>query len=254
MSSQMVHCFNKDYSLSPSLNTYLNAEWLSWCWWRVIAYIHNCVCHKCLRTHNRHESDLYRLKPWCKCINKFAGKQNENCFKHTDNLKIIDARYQLPTVLSTSLLPENRWNHDNGRQLFWDWQSALYAWQHSWRQLWAGINVKSQTATVSVMYVCMHTEDMSKFMEVSTWINSYTAFRQTKRKLLQIYCLWLLYVCANIPDEQMAPVVDRHKCKVKLQLRLSVMQTFMTKELLGTNVCSCMYVYHVCLHAHSRHE
>jgi hypothetical protein len=42
--------------------------------------------------------------------------------KHTANLKIIDARYQLSTNFSTSLLPENRWNHDNGRQLFWDWQ------------------------------------------------------------------------------------------------------------------------------------
>ncbi len=40
----------------------------------------------------------------------------------TANLIIIDVRYQLSTVFSTSLLLENRWNHDNGRQLFWEWQ------------------------------------------------------------------------------------------------------------------------------------
>jgi hypothetical protein len=32
----------------------------------------------------------------------------------SDNLIIIDVRYQLSTVFSTSLLLENRWNHDNG--------------------------------------------------------------------------------------------------------------------------------------------
>jgi hypothetical protein len=42
--------------------------------------------------------------------------------KCTANLKIIDARYQLSAVFSTSFLPENRCVHDNGRQLFWDWQ------------------------------------------------------------------------------------------------------------------------------------
>ena len=41
---------------------------------------------------------------------------------NTANLNLIDARYQLSTVFSTSLLPGIRWNHDNGRQLFWDWQ------------------------------------------------------------------------------------------------------------------------------------
>jgi hypothetical protein len=30
------------------------------------------------------------------------------------------------TVLSTSLLLETRWNHDNWRQLFWDWQYNTY--------------------------------------------------------------------------------------------------------------------------------
>jgi serine/threonine protein kinase len=40
----------------------------------------------------------------------------------TANLIIIDVRYQLSTVFSTSLLLENRWNHDNGRQLLWEWQ------------------------------------------------------------------------------------------------------------------------------------
>ncbi len=39
--------------------------------------------------------------------------------------KIIDARYQLSTVFSSSLLLENRWNPDNGRQLLWEWQ---YCW------------------------------------------------------------------------------------------------------------------------------
>jgi hypothetical protein len=37
-------------------------------------------------------------------------------------LIIIDARYQLSTVFSTSLLLKNRWNHDNGRQFLWEWQ------------------------------------------------------------------------------------------------------------------------------------
>jgi hypothetical protein len=40
----------------------------------------------------------------------------------TANLIIIDVRYPLSTVFSTSLLLENRWNHDNGRQLSWEWQ------------------------------------------------------------------------------------------------------------------------------------
>ncbi len=44
----------------------------------------------------------------------------------TANLKIIDVRYQLATVFSTSLLPENSWNLDNGRQLFWDWQYVMH--------------------------------------------------------------------------------------------------------------------------------
>ncbi len=43
-------------------------------------------------------------------------------FLCTANLRIIDARYQLSTVFSTSLLLENRWNHDNRRQLLWEWQ------------------------------------------------------------------------------------------------------------------------------------
>ncbi len=38
------------------------------------------------------------------------------------NPNIIDVRYQFSTVFTTSLLLENRWNHDNGRQLFCDWQ------------------------------------------------------------------------------------------------------------------------------------
>ncbi len=40
----------------------------------------------------------------------------------TANLRIMDVCSQFSTVCSTSLLLENRWNHDNGRQLFWDWQ------------------------------------------------------------------------------------------------------------------------------------
>jgi hypothetical protein len=46
-------------------------------------------------------------------------------FWSTANLKIIDVRYQLSTVFSTSLLLETRWNHDNGRRLFWDWQYVV---------------------------------------------------------------------------------------------------------------------------------
>ncbi len=40
----------------------------------------------------------------------------------TANLIIIDVRCELSTVFRTSLLLGNRRNHDNGRQLLWEWQ------------------------------------------------------------------------------------------------------------------------------------
>ncbi len=56
-------------------------------------------------------------------------------------LIIIDVRYQLSTVFSTSLLLENRWNHDNGRQLLWEWQNVVTT------QLQAHRSLKVQAAT-----------------------------------------------------------------------------------------------------------
>ncbi len=48
------------------------------------------------------------------------------CVYGTAILIIIDVHYQLSTVFSTSSLLENRWNHDNRRQLFWDWQYVVH--------------------------------------------------------------------------------------------------------------------------------
>ncbi len=71
------------------------------------------------------------------CASQLGGRENDPCRKlphdrstvaeqpqilGTANLIIIDVRYPLSTVFSTSLLLENRWNHDNGRQLLWEWQ------------------------------------------------------------------------------------------------------------------------------------
>ncbi len=55
-------------------------------------------------------------------------------------LRIIDVRYQLSTVFGTSLLLENRWNHDNGRQLFWDWQYQV--WNTFTKKIKVGTNTK----------------------------------------------------------------------------------------------------------------
>jgi hypothetical protein len=66
--------------------------------------------------------------PMCRMLCLRVGKKGfprfPVCMQHctTANPKITDVRYQLSTVFSTSLLLENRLNHDNGRQLFWDWQ------------------------------------------------------------------------------------------------------------------------------------
>ncbi len=66
--------------------------------------------------------------------------------KNTANLKIIDARYQLSTVLSTSLLPENRWNHDNGRHLFWNW---LYGYRAAY-SIFKNSQETQETATCTL--------------------------------------------------------------------------------------------------------
>ncbi len=58
----------------------------------------------------------------CTCKSSHICVNGEIWGSITANLRIIDVRYQFSTVFSTSLLVENRSNHDNGRQLFWDWQ------------------------------------------------------------------------------------------------------------------------------------
>jgi hypothetical protein len=88
-------------------------------------------------------------------------KQTNNYFENggTANLKIIDARYQLSTVFSTSLLPGNRWNHDNGCQLFWDWQyvTSLTGLFLTLVTGWCGTHLASCTMSRNVcMYACMY--------------------------------------------------------------------------------------------------
>jgi hypothetical protein len=97
-----------------------------------------CMCTRCeqvlaktLKRMLKNKVQQYMKAWWARWgahpdTKKNAKKQG------TAILKIIDARYQLSTVFSTSLLLENRWNHDNGRQLLWEWQYND-TWKHDER-------------------------------------------------------------------------------------------------------------------------
>ncbi len=93
-----------------------------------------------------------------------------SCSSCTENLKIIDARYQLSTVFSTSVLPENRWNHDNGRQLLWEWQyhyahtTAIHiiieghetAFNGFWHQMITGKSSRPRNWPSIMMWMAVH--------------------------------------------------------------------------------------------------
>jgi hypothetical protein len=78
---------------------------------------------------------------------------------NTANLIIIDARYQLSTVFSTSLLLGNRWNHDNGRQSLWEWRynnSISYHHRKIWQLIWL-LEKKNQKKTSEHTGLCCWT-------------------------------------------------------------------------------------------------
>ncbi len=91
-------------------------------------------------------------------------------FVHTANLRIIDVRYHHSTVFSTSLLLENRWNYDNRRRLFWDWQYVgrivnmwyigvvciCYICTCAY-VIYAHVHMLVRRQLVLYMYVCTHT-------------------------------------------------------------------------------------------------
>jgi hypothetical protein len=86
----------------------------------------------CIYILEKYNIIFYNLSDWS--LNRLHSLWILCIFSHivfiyyislTANLIIIDVCYQLSTVFSTSLLLENRWNHDNRRQLLWDWQYSL---------------------------------------------------------------------------------------------------------------------------------
>ncbi len=95
------------------------------------------------------------------------GRMAHFCFgvikKNTAILRIIDVRYHHSTVFSTTLLLENRWNYDNGRQLFWDWQYMYWEGnvhnkntQQKKNRLTVTVTV---TVTVTSEFICIMASD-----------------------------------------------------------------------------------------------
>jgi hypothetical protein len=115
------------------------------------------MLERCLHTRNK------EWTPFCGILNIIhACNYWWACMQATANLIIIDVRYQLSTVFRTSLLPENRWNHDNGRQLLWEWQygsgldnsDCKRSWTTEWQHTNTGSTTLSQTFHHSKRVIC----------------------------------------------------------------------------------------------------
>jgi hypothetical protein len=114
----------------------------------------------------------------------------------------MDVRYQLSTVFSTSLLLENRWNHDNGRQLLWEWQYCRL--QNNWDfldgfQRFSSSNLvqKNQLKTVGPVPIILQVvpligqdEYIYHVASSSTYWTRWIYFSQNKIRIYSTYCAY----------------------------------------------------------------
>jgi hypothetical protein len=137
----------------------------------------------------------------------------------TANLNIIDVRCQLSTVFSTSLLLEFRWNHDNGRQLFWDWQyqtrtSFLYLYIYIYIYVCVCVCVCVYTHTyiylysqIIYIYMCVC---VCVYVCVCVCIHIHTS-TSTRRSYIYIYIYIHTYI--HLPKNTMICLVGVYMYK-----------------------------------------
>ncbi len=130
------------------------------------SYMYVCICiYVCICMHvlSAHVCICEKFRFW-------------RIYWITAILKIIDVRYQLSMVFSTSLLLENRWNHDNGRQLLWEWQYVngfhlhvgLVRWVWSLYWIFVALRIRFLVISTDLIFIL----DYCWILRICYWIIS----------------------------------------------------------------------------------